>query len=94
MEAFCAEEGRLLTAVLKPRLGASAPCDARGLVDERLGTAYDTAEAAAVAALAASCVGENPSLRPSMADVVRTLEQSAHGSIAAGGKRSDGHGKV
>ncbi|KAG2547884.1 hypothetical protein PVAP13_9KG130400 [Panicum virgatum] len=67
MEAFCAAEGRLLTAVLAPRLRAD--CDARGLVDERLGTAYDAAEAAAVAALAAACVGENPSLRPSMADV-------------------------
>uniref|UniRef100_A0A0A9CXW0 Protein kinase domain-containing protein n=1 Tax=Arundo donax TaxID=35708 RepID=A0A0A9CXW0_ARUDO len=92
MEAFCAEEGRLLTAVLKPRLGASS--DARWLVDERLGTAYDAAESAAVAALAASCVGENPSLRPSMADVVRTLEQSAQGSISTVGKISDGHGKV
>ncbi|OEL37137.1 putative receptor-like protein kinase [Dichanthelium oligosanthes] len=96
MEAFCAEEGRLLTAVLKPRLGASGapPCDARGLVDERLGTAYDAAEAAAVAALAAACVGENPSLRPSMADVVRTLEQSAQGFISALGRRSDGRRKV
>ncbi|PAN46490.1 hypothetical protein PAHAL_9G189200 [Panicum hallii] len=95
MEAFCAEEGRLLTAVLAPRLRASAPaCDARGLVDERLGTAYDAAEAAAVAALAAACVGENPSLRPSMADVVRTLEHRAQGSISAVGRRSDGHGKV
>lgn len=97
MEAFCPEEGRLLTAVLAPRLraGAGAPtCDARGLVDERLGTAYDAAEAAAVAALAAACVGENPSLRPSMADVVRTLEQGAQGSISAVGRRSDGHGKV
>ncbi|KAJ1294838.1 hypothetical protein BS78_01G177000 [Paspalum vaginatum] len=96
MEAFCAEEGRLLTAVLAPRLRASSPsfCDARGMVDERLGTAYDAAEADAVAALAAACVGENPSLRPSMADVVRTLEQSAQGSISAVGRRSDGHRKV
>ena len=92
MEAFCAEEGRLLTAVLAPRLRAGG--DARGMVDERLGSAYDAAEAAAVAALAAACVGENPSLRPSMADVVRTLEQSAQGSISAVGRRSDGHGKV
>ncbi|CAL4925872.1 unnamed protein product [Urochloa decumbens] len=99
MEAFCAEEGRLLTAVLAPRLrdarGGGGGGDARGLVDERLGTAYDAAEAEAVAALAAACVGENPSLRPSMADVVRTLEQSAQGSIvSAVGRRSDGHGKV
>ncbi|KAL6642828.1 hypothetical protein ACP70R_021009 [Stipagrostis hirtigluma subsp. patula] len=94
MEAFCAEEGRLLTAVLAPRLRGNNPCDARGLVDERLGTAYDAAEADAVAALAAACVGENPSLRPSMADVVRTLEQSAQASISAVEKRSDGSGKV
>ncbi|XP_047044707.1 salt tolerance receptor-like cytoplasmic kinase 1 [Lolium rigidum] len=89
VEAFCPVEGRLLTAVLAPRL--KAPCDARMLVDERLGSAYDAAEASAVAALAASCVGHNPSLRPSMADVVRTLEQSARGSILAAG---NGHGKL
>lgn len=95
MEAFCAEDGRLLTAVLAPRLKAgAAPRDARGLVDERLGSAYDAAEASAVTALAASCVGENPSLRPSMADVVRTLEQSAQGSISTVRKRSDGHRKL
>ncbi|KAM0850096.1 hypothetical protein ACQ4PT_053296 [Festuca glaucescens] len=61
------------------------------LVDERLGSAYDAAEASAVAALAASCVGQNPILRPSMADVVRALEQSARGSILAVG---NGHGKL
>ncbi|PWZ52585.1 putative receptor-like protein kinase [Zea mays] len=95
MEAFCAEEGRLLTSVVAPRLRAGdPPCDARGLVDERLGTAYDAAEAAAVAALAAACVGDNPSLRPSMADVVRTLEQRAQGSISAVERRSDGQRKV
>ncbi|RLM69506.1 putative receptor-like protein kinase [Panicum miliaceum] len=86
METFCVEEGRLLTAVLAPRHGTSTPpCDARGSVDERLGTAYDTI---AVAALAAACICENPSLRPFMADVVRTLEQSAQGSIiSAVGRR-------
>ncbi|KAL5230585.1 hypothetical protein ABZP36_029361 [Zizania latifolia] len=94
MEAFCVGEGRLLTAVLAPLLKVGAPCDARVLVDERLGSSYDAAEASAVAALAASCVGENPSLRPSMADVVRTLQQSAQGSISAVGKRSDGHKKL
>jgi serine/threonine protein kinase len=91
MEAFCAVEGRLLTAVLAPRLRAG---DARGLVDDRLGTAYDAAEAAAVTALATSCVGENPSLRPSMADVVRALEHCAQTSISAVDKRSDGIGKL
>ncbi|KAE8769576.1 putative receptor-like protein kinase [Hordeum vulgare] len=92
MEAFCPVEGRLLTAVLAPRLKAAG--DARMLVDERLGSAYDAGEASAVAALAASCVGQNPSLRPSMGDVVRTLEQSAQGSILAVGRGSDGQGKL
>jgi serine/threonine protein kinase len=91
MEAFCADEGRLLTAVIAPRLRTG---DARGLVDDRLGTAYDAAEAAAVTALATSCVGENPSLRPSMADVVRTLEHCAQTSISAVDKRLDGKGKL
>ncbi|KAF6994899.1 hypothetical protein CFC21_011498 [Triticum aestivum] len=92
IEAFCPVEGRLLTGVLAPRLKAA--CDARMLVDERLGSAYDAGEASAVAALAASCVGQNPSLRPSMGDVVRTLEQSAQGSILAAGRGSDGQGKL
>ncbi|KAF6983720.1 hypothetical protein CFC21_001848 [Triticum aestivum] len=92
IEAFCPVEGRLLTAALAPRLKAA--CDARMLVDERLGSAYDAGEASAVAALAASCVGQNPSLRPSMGDVVRTLEQSAQGSILAAGRGSDGQGKL
>lgn len=37
MEAFCPVEGRLLTAVLAPRLkpAGGVPCDARALVDER-----------------------------------------------------------
>uniref|UniRef100_A0A0D9VNK4 Protein kinase domain-containing protein n=1 Tax=Leersia perrieri TaxID=77586 RepID=A0A0D9VNK4_9ORYZ len=64
-------DGRLLTAAVAPNLKD----DVQKLVDKRLGCRYDVAEAAAVAALAAACVGENPSLRPSMADVVRTLEQ-------------------
>uniref|UniRef100_A0A0D9XLI7 Salt tolerance receptor-like cytoplasmic kinase 1 n=1 Tax=Leersia perrieri TaxID=77586 RepID=A0A0D9XLI7_9ORYZ len=87
MEAFCAAEGRLLTAVLAPRLkpAGAAVHDARMLVDERLGSAYDAGEAAAVAAVAAACVGENPTLRPSMADVVRSLE-----AISAVDGRSDG----
>jgi molecular chaperone DnaK (HSP70) len=43
-------EGRLLTAVLALRLKAGgAPCDARMLVNERLKSAYDAAEASSVA---------------------------------------------
>uniref|UniRef100_J3LJ72 Protein kinase domain-containing protein n=1 Tax=Oryza brachyantha TaxID=4533 RepID=J3LJ72_ORYBR len=71
-QAFC--DGRLLTAAVAPKLRAD-PFDVQRLVDQRLGCQYNAAEAANVAALAAACVGDNPSLRPSMADVVRTLEQ-------------------
>ncbi|CAN6285986.1 unnamed protein product [Urochloa humidicola] len=82
-------DGRpLLTAALAPRIS-----DASELVDHRLGCRYDPSEAAAMVALAAACVGDNPSLRPSMADVVRTLERSGQASIATVGTRSDGSGK-
>jgi serine/threonine protein kinase len=92
VQAF--RDGRLLTASVAPKLAAAAAGDgvAGELVDRRLGCRYDAREAAAVVALAATCVGDNPSLRPSMADVVRTLEQLQHGrssvvvSTAAGEK--------
>ncbi|XP_052146705.1 salt tolerance receptor-like cytoplasmic kinase 1 [Oryza glaberrima] len=74
-QAFC--DGMLLTAAVAPKLKGAAAGDVEKLVDERLGCQYNAAEAATVAALAAACVGDNPSLRPSMADVVRTLEKPA-----------------
>ncbi|WVZ55143.1 hypothetical protein U9M48_005843 [Paspalum notatum var. saurae] len=80
VQAFC--DGRLLTAAVTSRIGggaAAGPCDVGRLVDRRLGVRYDADEAAAVVALAAACVGDNPSLRPSMADVVRALERGGRG---------------
>ncbi|CAN6290931.1 unnamed protein product [Urochloa humidicola] len=62
----------LLTGVQPFRLHLTPP-----LLDARLGCSYD---AAAVMALAAACVGDNPSLRPTMADVVRTLERAGGGA--------------
>ena len=67
-------DGRLLTSTVVPMIKTGS-CDVHNLVDHRLGCKYDGAEAAAVAALAVACVGENPTLRPSMADVVRSFEQ-------------------
>ncbi|CAD6209226.1 unnamed protein product [Miscanthus lutarioriparius] len=91
VQAF--HDGRLLTASVAPKLAAAGNGVSGELVDRRLGCRYDAREAAAVVALAAACVGDNPSLRPSMADVVRTLEQLQHGrssvvvsTAAAGGK--------
>ncbi|KAI4999098.1 salt tolerance receptor-like cytoplasmic kinase 1 [Hordeum vulgare subsp. vulgare] len=81
-------DGRLLTSAVAPMMKAgSCSCDddVRKLVDQRLGCRYDVSQAATMATLAAACVADNPALRPSMADVVRTLEQ-----ISAAGRRSDG----
>ncbi|KAF8780253.1 hypothetical protein HU200_001923 [Digitaria exilis] len=67
-------DGRLLTAAVAPKIiGDDAP---RIIVDRRLGCRYDADEAAAVLALAAACVGDNPTLRPSMPDVVRALQRT------------------
>ncbi|KAM0926491.1 hypothetical protein ACQ4PT_003545 [Festuca glaucescens] len=68
-------DGRLLTSAVVPMIKAGSR-DVNKLVDQRLGCQFDAAEAAAVATLAVACVGENPALRPSMADVVRALEQT------------------
>ncbi|KAJ1299137.1 hypothetical protein BS78_01G508700 [Paspalum vaginatum] len=71
VQAF--RDGRLLTAAVTSSMAGGA---VGRLVDRRLGVRYDADEAAAVVALAAACVGDNPSLRPSMADVVRALERA------------------
>jgi serine/threonine protein kinase len=73
VQAFC--DGRLLTAaVVTPQKMNTVSATSRELVDHRLGCRYDPHEAGIMVALAAACVREDPSLRPSMADVVRTLE--------------------
>ncbi|XP_062217054.1 salt tolerance receptor-like cytoplasmic kinase 1 [Phragmites australis] len=92
VQAFC--DGRLLTAAVTPKINAVGSCDVGKLVDQRLGCKYDAGEAAVLVALAAACVRENPSLRPSMADVVRTLEQNGQASISSVGRRSDGVRKL
>lgn len=74
---FRVDDGRLLTSLVAPVIKPGGPrvYDVRKLVDKRLGCHYNAEEAAVVAGLATACVGENPALRPSMADVVRTLEK-------------------
>ncbi|XP_072989081.1 salt tolerance receptor-like cytoplasmic kinase 1 [Typha latifolia] len=82
VEAVRLDKGRILTAVMRREVG--------DLVDPRLGTEYDVAEAEAAAEVAAMCVGSNPSLRPSMAEVVRVFEEHAERSISAVDSRSSG----
>ncbi|RRT75324.1 hypothetical protein B296_00031352 [Ensete ventricosum] len=92
-EAFDSAAERMLTAALGPAL--QDPCARAGeLVDRRLAREYDAAEVAAAASMAAACVWDNPSLRPSMAEVVRLLAQGASSSISAVGLASDGKAYV
>ncbi|KAJ1272057.1 hypothetical protein BS78_06G174400 [Paspalum vaginatum] len=81
-DAVCRETGHRLTAAVGPRLSDGKASD---VVDQRLGGDYDAAEAAVVAELAMRCVSDGPDLRPSMADVVRVLQDKT----SAAGSRSD-----
>nr|CAD1836332.1 unnamed protein product [Ananas comosus var. bracteatus] len=92
-EAFSANTEQLLTAVIGPRL-RDLDGDVGDLVDPRLGREYELSEATAIAALAARCIGGNPSMRPSMAEVVQILQENVAASISAGGEGSDGNGRV
>ncbi|CAL9160523.1 unnamed protein product [Musa hybrid cultivar] len=89
-EAFDSErERQRLTAEVGPVL-RDPEGRAAEAVDARLGSKYDAGEAKAAAAVAAMCVGDNPGLRPSMAEVVRMLRDAASSSIAAVASKSDG----
>jgi hypothetical protein len=81
-EAVCCETGHRLTAAVRPKLSDGQVSD---VLDQRLGGDYDAAEAAAVAELAMQCVSDSPGLRPSMADVVRVLQEKT----SAAGSRLD-----
>ncbi|KAJ1280196.1 hypothetical protein BS78_04G212800 [Paspalum vaginatum] len=81
-EAICADTGRRLTDAVGPTLGEGRVAD---VLDRRLGDDYDTHEAATVAALALRCVGDSPGLRPSMAEVVRELQERTTALMSAAG---------
>nr|AAO72542.1 putative receptor protein kinase [Oryza sativa Japonica Group] len=86
-EAICAQTGHRLTAAVGPSIGEGKLAD---VVDRRLGGDYDVEEAATVAALALRCVSDGTGLRPSMAEVVRELQEKTTALISAvGSKPSD-----
>lgn len=89
IEAFSAEKEQLLTAVLRPRL-KNVGGEIDGLVDKKLGLDFDRDEAVALASVAVLCISENASMRPSMAEVVRILEEKLSRSISAVSFKSDG----
>ncbi|CAL9051618.1 unnamed protein product [Musa banksii] len=88
-EAFDAGRELRLTAAMGPVLRDPEGRATKAL-DPRLGVDYDAGEAKAAVDVASSCVGDNPGLRPSMADVVRMLRDKASSSIAAVASKSDG----
>ncbi|OEL28886.1 putative receptor-like protein kinase [Dichanthelium oligosanthes] len=86
-EAICADTGRRLTAAVGPTLSEGEVAD---VVDRMLGDDYDAHEAATVAALALRCVSDGPGLRPSMAEVVRELQEKTTALISAAGAKPAG----
>ncbi|XP_062226289.1 salt tolerance receptor-like cytoplasmic kinase 1 [Phragmites australis] len=85
-EAVCRETGHRLTAAVGPRVSDGKVSD---VLDQRLGGECGGAEAAVVAELAMRCVSDSPGLRPSMADVVRVLQEKTSALASAVGSRLD-----
>ncbi|URD94455.1 STYKc [Musa troglodytarum] len=92
-EAFDAGRELRLTAAMGPVLRDPEGRAAKA-VDPRLGGDYDAGEAKAAVDVAALCVGDNPGLRPSMAEVVRMFRDKASSSIAAVASKSDGKSEL
>ncbi|XP_062221051.1 salt tolerance receptor-like cytoplasmic kinase 1 [Phragmites australis] len=86
-EAICADTGCRLTAAVGPTVSEGKVTD---VVDRRLGDKYDAEEAATVAALALRCISDGPGLRPSMAEVVRELQEKTTALITAAGCKPAG----
>ncbi|KAF3322435.1 receptor-like protein kinase [Carex littledalei] len=82
LEAFCTKTEKRLTVLLAPQLSEREK-GLGELVDQKLGGIYDAKEGADMVELAMSCVGENPSLRPSMTEVVRIIREKAIASIGS-----------
>ena len=80
MEAFDSEKSQMLTNVMRPRLQSRAVGE---MVDHRLGGEYDEGEVATMVEIAARCIGENPSLRPSMGEVLRIMREEVPSAISA-----------
>ncbi|ONK72707.1 uncharacterized protein A4U43_C04F22290 [Asparagus officinalis] len=72
MEAFSEEKSRMLTVVMRPRLKEMA---VEEIVDARLGGEYNRDEVVIMARIAGRCIGENPSLRPAMGELLTLMRK-------------------
>ena len=79
MEAFCPERGQLLTSIVAPNLRDISECGAEEkvaeLVDPRLAGKFDLEEARAMLSIAALCLHQSPTVRPSTSQIMRTIKE-------------------
>ncbi|XP_068650271.1 salt tolerance receptor-like cytoplasmic kinase 1 [Aristolochia californica] len=73
IEAFCEDKEQFLTSVLGSVL--NEPSKVTEMADARLGGEFDREEAMTMASISAACLSQQPSLRPSMGEILRTLEE-------------------
>jgi serine/threonine protein kinase len=85
MEAFCEErgQGQLLTSMIGPILKSIIasgdecnPTKVAEMVDPKLGGDFEVKEVMAMISLAALCLGQSPSLRPSAAQILHTIKEN------------------
>uniref|UniRef100_A0A6N2MPP7 non-specific serine/threonine protein kinase n=1 Tax=Salix viminalis TaxID=40686 RepID=A0A6N2MPP7_SALVM len=85
MEAFCEGrgQGQLLTSIIGPILkimiaggDECSPMKVAEMVDPKLGGDFEVKEVKAMISLAALCLGQSPSLRPSAAQILQTIEEN------------------
>lgn len=71
IEAFCEERQQVLTSIAGSILTDATK--AKEMVDSRLAGDFDAEEAIEMASIAALCLRHQPSLRPSMAEILRNM---------------------
>lgn len=85
MEAFCEEreQGQLLSSIMGPILkdiiASDNECKAMKvaeMVDPRLGEDFEVKEVKVMLSLAALCLGQSPSLRPSATQILQTIKEN------------------
>lgn len=85
MEAFCEEreQGQLLSSIMGPILkdiiASYNECKAMKvaeMVDPRLGEDFEVKEVKVMLSLAALCLGQSPSLRPSATQILHTIKEN------------------
>ncbi|XP_042475771.1 probable receptor-like protein kinase At4g10390 [Macadamia integrifolia] len=74
IEAFCTKKEKLLTSIANPIL--QDPEKALEMVDSRLEGQFKDREVIAMASIAAQCLRQHASLRPSMADILNTMRET------------------